>query len=73
MDKTLCDLLRIDSLARQFGCGLKPELKKMIEADLRFPTHAASPNPINSTLSDPLPNNVIKLDEHRTKLKRAQA
>lgn len=37
-------LLATDSLASSFGVALNPKLRQAIEADLRFPAKAASPN-----------------------------
>jgi hypothetical protein len=45
MKQTLINLLATDDLARPFGCALNPRLKQALEADLRFPAKAASPQP----------------------------
>lgn len=54
-------LLASDDMARQYGCGLKPALRAAIEADLRFPTHAASPLLDESQTLGALPENVVRI------------
>ncbi len=45
MKQTLVNLLVAGDAARHFGCALNPRLKQALEADLRFPVKAASPQP----------------------------
>ncbi|MCG7521551.1 hypothetical protein [Ruegeria sp. Ofav3-42] len=57
----MSNLLATDKLARQYGCKLKPELRAAIEADLRFPAHAASPIPQEERTLGELPENVVRI------------
>lgn len=64
MAKIFADLLALDGMAQKAGCGLKPELRKAMEASLRFPATAASPAPVAADMSGEMPENVIRLGEH---------
>lgn len=59
--KILTDLLAVDKVAQQFNCGLNPKLKRVIEADLRFPTQAAVPLPTAAQMAAPLPDCVTRI------------
>lgn len=73
MKSILSTILATDDVASQFGCRLKPQLRKAIEADLRFPAHAASPQPqVDQTQRD-LPQNVVKLTAGTPQKKRSSA
>ncbi|MEP2472619.1 MAG: hypothetical protein ABJH45_13780 [Paracoccaceae bacterium] len=61
MRNTLNDLLAMDLLAQQFNCGLNPQLKRAIEAGLRFPVKAAVPLPTKEQTNGTLPENVTRL------------
>jgi hypothetical protein len=55
------DLLAMDAVAQKAGCGLKPELRAAMEANLRFPVKAASPTPQAEDMAGSLPHNVVRL------------
>ncbi|WP_299970323.1 hypothetical protein [uncultured Roseobacter sp.] len=59
MSKTLIDLLSVDQLSHQYGCGLNPLLRKAIEQDLRFPAVATSPRSQSLDLTEPMPPRVL--------------
>ena len=54
-------MLATDDVASAFGCRLKPTLRAAIEADLRFPVHAASP--MSEQTPEDLPENVVTLSQ----------
>lgn len=61
MKSILSTMLATDDVASQFGCRLKPQLRAAIEADLKFPKHAASPLPQTEQIQGDLPENVVRL------------
>lgn len=73
MNRILSDLLAMEDLAKPYGCGLKPELRDAIEADLRFPAHAAAPLPTIEMMAEPMPDNVTRLSDHIAAAKRKTA
>lgn len=73
MKPFMSTLLATEALAQQYGCRLKPELRAAIEADLRFPAHAASPV-LQSELTDAdLPENVVRFDPMPPRARKATA
>ena len=54
-------LLRMDDMARPYGCGLHPKLGVALEADVRGPSKAAAPVPTGPVDAHQLPENVIPL------------
>ncbi|MFY0659292.1 MAG: hypothetical protein JXR15_02280 [Shimia sp.] len=64
MAKIFADLLALDGMAQTAGCGLKLELRKALEASLRFPAKAASPAPVAEDMTGEMPENVIRFGEH---------
>ncbi|MFY2823532.1 hypothetical protein [Ruegeria sp. MALMAid1280] len=54
-------MLATNDFASALGCRLKPKLHAAIEADLRFPAHAASP--MSEQTPEDLPENVVKLSQ----------
>lgn len=73
MSKILKDLLAVDEVARQYGVGLNPRLREMITADLRFPSHAASPAPRVMPDAENMPENVLSLRATSAEDKKASA
>ena len=61
LSQIMRDLLAMDSLARRYGCGLNPRLRVAVEADLRFPARAASPQPSAAQMQGPFAANVTRL------------
>ncbi|SDW96989.1 hypothetical protein SAMN05444358_10273 [Ruegeria halocynthiae] len=61
MKSIVSTLLSIDNVASPFGCRLKPALRTAVEADHRFPAHAASPRPLEGHMQGKLPENVVRL------------
>ncbi len=64
MSRALVDLLATDALARRFGIALNPRLRAAIEADLRFPAHAAGPGSQADATTVAEAENVIRLFPH---------
>jgi len=73
MSSTLSDLLAMDGLASKHGCALNPRLKQAIEADLRFPAKAASPQLQHPLPTEAFPDNVMPLATPGRKQQRKQA
>ena len=73
MKSILSTMLATSDVASQFGCGLKPELRAAIEADLRFPKHAASPLSETVGMRCDLPENVVRLNIQPQKKQRSSA
>lgn len=73
MTKSLADLLAMDAVASRHGCALKPKLRQAIEADLRFPSHAASPRPETPVDESNLPENVCTLTGYAASKQRKSA
>ncbi len=73
MTKSLTDLLAMDTVASRYGCALKPKLRQAIEADIRFPVHAASPRPVEAVDQNNLPENVHGLFGLANKAERKSA
>ncbi len=63
MARIFADLLAMDAAAQKAGCGLKPELRSAMEASMRFPAKAASPEPQAKDMVGELPDNVVRLGE----------
>lgn len=61
MNSLMTSLIATDDLSRLFGSGLHPRLRAAIEADLRFPAHAAAPCPIDPIATADLPANTVQL------------
>ncbi len=72
MVKIFRDMLAVDRLAQNAGCGLKPELRAAMEASLRFPAVAASPMSKEGVDPSNLPENVVSL-EAAVQVERKQA
>ncbi|MEQ3710435.1 MAG: hypothetical protein ABNH38_17635 [Tateyamaria sp.] len=67
---TFINLLRMDEIACRHGCGLHPRLRVAIEADLAWPTKAASPE--SEVVEGELPENVVRF-EPRDEREKEQA
>lgn len=61
MSSPLQNLLAVDVLAQKTGCGLRPELRKAIEADLRFSPERAGPPQRKLGSGEDLPDSVLRL------------
>ena len=57
----LINLLRLDDIARPYGCGLHPKLRVALEADVRWPSKAAASVPTGPVDPHRLPENVGSL------------
>ncbi|KIC41982.1 hypothetical protein RA27_00795 [Ruegeria sp. ANG-R] len=73
MKSILSTMLATDDVASQFGCKLKPQLRAAIQADLRFPVHAASPLPQPGQIQNDLPANVMRLSVQTPPKQRSSA
>ncbi|MEM9576933.1 MAG: hypothetical protein AAF999_07950 [Pseudomonadota bacterium] len=70
---TLLSLLALDAIACRAGCGLKPELRRAIEAQTRFPSVAAGPTLSAELSDDALPESVTRLRPITTRCNRKTA
>jgi len=62
MTRYLINLLATDQLTRRIGAGgLNPRLRAALEADLRFPARAASPQPTVPLADADLPESIQRL------------
>ena len=73
MKSIMSTLLATDDVASNYGCRLKPQLRAAIEADIRFPVHAASPLRRQDSLKGDLGENVLRLNPHPDKKQRSSA
>lgn len=64
---TFLNLLRMDELACRHGCGLHPRLRVAIEANLAWPTKAASPD--SEDVDGELPENVVRFEPRAESVK----
>ncbi|MEL7163952.1 MAG: hypothetical protein AAGL96_00660 [Pseudomonadota bacterium] len=67
------DLLRMDDVARPYGSGLHPQLRAALEADLRWPSKAATAVPTERVDPDEMPENVISLAGRKAEINEKSA